>query len=898
MTQSLPPAAADLLASVRRSTSDGVLRLAYHAALPVVIDAGLLNLLRVNFFLDPPDALPFEAEADLLLSPLFREIGDDLYEIEPAIRNILLTGLQTRYGSGRVRQVALLLETYTESTPAWTAQPELEQAQRLTVLSFVKPAVADAWLGEVRHGGKAAGLPREWFVAMRQRLAAQSADVAAAELAAAIDPLASADMRMNAIRRLGALAQLPDVDTELIVADLATMVQMETAGADGPVTPEVQAALVLIGALPHRNALDLARVELTMADLHGLNLSGAIMTGAVLTDCRADSADLSETNLSRAVLVRVTADRANLAGADLRYATLDGVSFRNAILARADLSDARLSNVDFTGAQLPAAMPPEGSSPAEAPAAESEPGDEAPAAQEAFTVAADPVPLPLPSGPGDYPVPFRTFREGQYVDPTGAVVPISQSPATVAAGQTVWLLGSDLGVSGVSDSVYLLPPAGAEVDVTPWVVASESSGAKFVLTLPATAGAPPGGVPAPGVYQFRVGSGAPGSAGATRSEATPVSIAASVDPSAGPLLSGPAPFTVTGTGFIPGATEVLVGTAALTEVTMPPRAGEFSVAASGTSFAFSPPAGPAGTVLAVRVRVNSVESDPALWVNPLWAKLSERVMLVRVRADQTQIVVLTGGTVTERYAEDANDPSRIGNIYLGKVQNVLPSMEAAFVNIGLGRNAVLYAGDVDLGASGLEGKPRRIESALTSGQSVIVQVLKESAGSKGARLTSRRLSLAGRNLTYVPGGNTASLSRKLPAGERTRLKPILRQVMPEGAGLIARDTAEGASEEELARDVARLAAQWQSIERKARTTKAPALLYHEPAFIIRVIRDVFTEHFTKLVVAGDVVMTGDSEWEMAEEYVHYVAPHLASRLERWTDSEDLFAAYRVGEQDS
>lgn len=192
-----PSSAADLLASLRRSTSDDVLRLAYHAALPVVIDAGLLNLVRVNFFQDPPEVLPFEAEADLLLSPLFREIGDDLYEMDPAVRNILLAGLQTRYGKDRVQQVALLLELYTECTPAWNAQPELEQAQRLTALSFVDPVRADTWLDEARSGGKAETLQQEWFVAMRQRLATQSADATtASELAAAVRRL-STQIRMS-----------------------------------------------------------------------------------------------------------------------------------------------------------------------------------------------------------------------------------------------------------------------------------------------------------------------------------------------------------------------------------------------------------------------------------------------------------------------------------------------------------------------------------------------------------------------------------------------------------------------------------------------------------------------------------------------------------------------------
>lgn len=233
-----------------------------------------------------------------------------------------------------------------------------------------------------------------------------------------------------------------------------------------------------------------------------------------------------------------------------------------------------------------------------------------------FSVAAGPVPLPLPPpGPDAYPVLYGTFRHGSYLGPTGAAVPFSQSPATVAASQTAWLLGSDLAVNGVSDKVYLLPPGGgAEVDVTAWVVAAESSAAKFVLSLPTAAGTAPAGTPAPRLYQIRVGSGTLGSPGTTRSDSIPVSVAAYMNPSAGPVLAGPAPYTVHGAGFVPDATKVLIGTVALTEVAASPAPGEVSVDPSGTFFTFSPPPGPAGMVVPVRVRVHGIESDPALWV--------------------------------------------------------------------------------------------------------------------------------------------------------------------------------------------------------------------------------------------------------------------------------------------
>jgi ribonuclease E len=267
----------------------------------------------------------------------------------------------------------------------------------------------------------------------------------------------------------------------------------------------------------------------------------------------------------------------------------------------------------------------------------------------------------------------------------------------------------------------------------------------------------------------------------------------------------------------------------------------------------------------------------------------DRVMVVRQRGEWTQIAVLEDGVLVEHYVDRGTHQSLVGNVYLGKVQNVLPSMEAAFVDIGKGRNAVLYAGEVNFDASGLEGESKRIESALKSGQSVLVQVTKDPVGHKGARLTSQA-SLPGRYLVYVPGRSMMGISRKLPDTERTRLKQILKQVMPESAGVIVRTAAEGASEEELAHDVARLSAQWASIEQKAASANPPELLYSEPDLTIRVVRDIFNEDFTKLVVAGD------QGWDLVDEYVHYVAPHLSDRLQHWQSDADVFAHYRIDEQ--
>jgi ribonuclease E len=267
----------------------------------------------------------------------------------------------------------------------------------------------------------------------------------------------------------------------------------------------------------------------------------------------------------------------------------------------------------------------------------------------------------------------------------------------------------------------------------------------------------------------------------------------------------------------------------------------------------------------------------------------ERVMVVRESRDRTQVAVLEDGVLVEHYVTKASATSYVGNVYQGRVQNVLPSMEAAFVDIGKGRNAVLYAGEVNYDASSLEGRPQRIEQALKSGQSVLVQVTKDPMGSKGARLTSQ-ISLPGRYLVYVPEGKMTGISRKLPDTERSRLKSVLKRVTPEGAGVIVRTAAEGADEAELTRDVARLAAQWDNITKRAASASPPALLYSEPDLVVRVIRDVFNEDFTSVVVQGE------DEWDTIEAYVEHVAPDLRERLRRWTEDGDVFSAYRVDEQ--
>jgi ribonuclease E len=267
----------------------------------------------------------------------------------------------------------------------------------------------------------------------------------------------------------------------------------------------------------------------------------------------------------------------------------------------------------------------------------------------------------------------------------------------------------------------------------------------------------------------------------------------------------------------------------------------------------------------------------------------ERVMVVRQRGDVTQIAVVEDKVLVEHYVSRESQTSLIGNVYLGRVQNVLPSMEAAFIDVGKGRNGVLYAGEVNWDLIGQQGESRRIESVLKSGQPVLVQVSKDPVGHKGARLTSQ-ISLPGRFLVYVPGGGGNGISRKLPETERTRLKSILKEILPDEAGVIIRTAAEGASEEELTRDVNRLTARWEDIEKKAAAGNAPQLLYGEPDLTIKAVRDLFTEDFGKLVVSGD------DAWDTVHGYVSHVAPELTDRLERWEADEDVFASYRIDEQ--
>ena len=267
----------------------------------------------------------------------------------------------------------------------------------------------------------------------------------------------------------------------------------------------------------------------------------------------------------------------------------------------------------------------------------------------------------------------------------------------------------------------------------------------------------------------------------------------------------------------------------------------------------------------------------------------DRVMVVRSKAGRIQIAVLEDNVLVEHYVARNQDASLIGNVYLGRVQNVLPSMEAAFVDIGRGRNAVLYSGEVDWDGVETNNQPRRIELALKSGDRVLVQVTKDPVGHKGARLTSQ-ISLPGRYLVYVPNGTMNGISRKLPDTERARLKKILKEVLPESSGVIVRTAAEGATEEQLTLDVQRLTSQWEHVSSQVKTIQAPSLLHSEPDLLVKIVRDVFNEDFTRMLIQGDEAL------QTISSYLQGVAPDLLERVEKYEGEQDPFDAFRVTEQ--
>ena len=263
-------------------------------------------------------------------------------------------------------------------------------------------------------------------------------------------------------------------------------------------------------------------------------------------------------------------------------------------------------------------------------------------------------------------------------------------------------------------------------------------------------------------------------------------------------------------------------------------------------------------------------------------------MLIMVRPHRNQIAVLEESELVELYLAGQEDRSIVGNVYLGRVQNVLPGMEAAFINIGEERNAVIYVGEVSFDEE-VEGVGRRIEKVLKSGQPILAQVTKDPIGSKGARLTSE-ISLAGRYVVLVPEEDSLGVSRRLPDDERTRLREIAQRLRPEGYGLIVRTAARGALEADLEVDIQRLVATWEEISAKAKDAQPPALIHAEPELALRVIRDLLTDDVERVVTDSPEV------FEQIRSYVADVTPALEERLELYEATTPLFRTYNVYDQ--
>ncbi len=275
---------------------------------------------------------------------------------------------------------------------------------------------------------------------------------------------------------------------------------------------------------------------------------------------------------------------------------------------------------------------------------------------------------------------------------------------------------------------------------------------------------------------------------------------------------------------------------------------------------------------------------------PVAPRVTDKLMVITEHGERDQIAILEGRELVQHYVTRAGARSMVGNVYLGRVQNVLPGMEAAFIDVGKGRNAVLYAGEVNYSPEDLEGAPPRIEHVLKSGQSVLVQVTKDPIGGKGARLTAQ-ISMPGRYLVLVPNSDVTGISRRLPDEERQRLKLILRKIRPEGHGVIIRTAAEDADEEDLAADVARLLDEWKAIEKKAKRAKAPAMLYEEPELTVRSVRDLFTdEEFRELVTDSPRV------YELVTQYLAGIAPDLLPKVRLHQGKLPVFEEFHVVEQ--
>ena len=271
-------------------------------------------------------------------------------------------------------------------------------------------------------------------------------------------------------------------------------------------------------------------------------------------------------------------------------------------------------------------------------------------------------------------------------------------------------------------------------------------------------------------------------------------------------------------------------------------------------------------------------------------RITDKLMVITERGERDQIAVLEEDVLVQHYVTRQGATSMVGNVYLGRVQNVLPGMEAAFVDIGRGRNGVLYAGEVNYRPEDLEGPAPRIENVLKSGQAVMVQVTKDPMGGKGARLTAQ-ISLPGRFLVLAPDQDLSGISRRLGDTERKRLKSILKKVQPSGHGVIVRTAAEGAAEEAIVHDLTRLMRLWDDIQKQAKKVKAPSVLYEEPELTLRVFRDLFTDEEFK-----GLVPDSPNIYDRVMTYVRDIAPDLEPKVSLHQGSLSAFEEHRVEEQ--
>ena len=269
---------------------------------------------------------------------------------------------------------------------------------------------------------------------------------------------------------------------------------------------------------------------------------------------------------------------------------------------------------------------------------------------------------------------------------------------------------------------------------------------------------------------------------------------------------------------------------------------------------------------------------------PLPAPLVEkRQMLISTEGGTTKIAVLEGATLVEYYTAQSKSQSLAGNVYLGKVKNILPGMEAAFVNFGKEKNGVLYVTDINR-----KNSNQKIENLINVDQEIVVQVVKDAMGEKGARLTGQ-VSFPGRFLVLIPNAKTKGISRRLQEDERSRLDSIIRRIKPNGFGLIVRTAAEGATEEALKDDIERLLNQWDQVQEK-KDSIAPSLIHEEPDISIRVVREHLSSEYKTLLIDNEKLHNS------IKDYLNETSHELTDLIEQYSDELPLFDRYHIDDQ--